>query len=414
MSALFLLSTASFAGEPLMINQILIDPNEPAILYAAARPQGVLKSADRGKSWSPARNGLKNTSAYHLALDPANAKTLYLGTFGGGVFKSADGGEHWVEINDGLGNTNIHALAVDPNNPKRVVVGTSTGDLFQSLDGGIHWSAYGEGLPSLEGEVIATLLFETAPPSRLFLGQELLYARGAAGPWAPLGEGLKKEVITTLAFDREHQILYAGTLHAGPFLSRDRGRSWIPVEGPFNRAWVNTIAVSRKKPREIYVSAFGKGFFKSLDQGATWIRMSGGLPLDDDIMSVAIDPEDPDRLYAGTHNKGIFISRDGGTTWIAPEITREPVSSIINSLVPDEAPTPDRAPVIPAPFVKCTKCHGWTDLFLTRKKTFWRVPPNRRDWRPTVKRMSRGAGLTPAETEEIISFLNTYSQRKPP
>lgn len=420
LSALFSLSAASFAEEParepkrepLMVNQILIDPSDPKILYAAARPEGFLKSVDRGKSWSPARTGIKNTSGYHLVIDPSNPPTLYLATFGGGVYKSVNGGDSWVEMNDGLGNTNIHALAIDPNDRQTVVVGTSTGDLFQSRDGGSHWAPFGQGLPSIDAEeVIATLLFNSTRPSRLFLGQGGLYTREKGSAWVSAGEGLKKETITALAFDPAEKRLYAGTKKEGLFISVDEGKSWKPFGDAFRKDWINKIFIVRSN--ELYASVYAKGFFRTSDQGKTWRKVEGGLP-SDDVMSLAVDPRDPSRLYAGTHNKGIFISADGGASWIAPDVQQEPIEVIIDSLVPSGSFSAAPLPKIPPAFNKCAMCHGWADLYLTQKKTFWRVPPNRRDWRPTVKRMASGTGLTPAEEEIVIRFLTDYSRIKTP
>ncbi|MBI3812050.1 MAG: hypothetical protein HY283_07585 [Nitrospirae bacterium] len=409
------LALTAWAEEPLMINQIVIDPKNPDLLYAAARPQGALKSIDRGKTWMPARTGLKNTSTYPLAIDPSNPQILYLGTFGGGVYKSHDGGKTWAEMNEGLGNTNVHALAVDPARPDRIVVGTSTGNLFQSKDGGAHWMPFNQELPSMPGEVFVTLRFDEEHPSRLYLGQEKLYLRDADDSWKLFGEGLQGETVTAFEMDPVGHLIYAGTMKNGLFTSRDGGKTWAQTTPLFGKQWIQTIVLNRAKPGHLYASVIVKGLFKSADQGKTWIKLEGGLPPGDDVLSLAIDPKDPNRLYAGTHNQGIFLSSDEGITWSAPVIKQEPVAAIINSLFSSESnpggehPLPG-APTVPGVFNKCSRCHGWTDPVLSQKKTYWRVPPNRRDWRATVKRMSPGAGLTPEEEETVISFLNGYSR----
>jgi photosystem II stability/assembly factor-like uncharacterized protein len=415
---IILMPNPVFSEEPLMINQIVVHPKNPKVLYAAARPQGVLKSVDRGKSWIPIRKGLKNTSVYHLVIPNQEPETLYLATFGGGVYKSENGGDSWLDINDGLGDTNIHALVIDPSDSKSLYAGTSTGEVFRSLDSGKHWKPSSKGLPYIEGEVIISLLFDRDRTPRLYLGEESLFARkktkeGEA--WDSVGDGLKKEVITTLGFDPDKGgAFYAGTMRDGLFVSADRGKSWKPVGALFRKKWIQKIFVGPSKPSKIYVSVLGEGLYKSSDRGKSWTKLHQGLPSGDDIMTLAIDPENPNQIYAGTHNTGIFVSSDGGSQWTAPEIKREPVASIIESLISSEQSTPEQKhlPPVPAAFNKCTKCHGWTDPHLSRKKTFWRVPPNRRDWRPTVKRMSPGAGLTPEEEETVINFLTSYSQAK--
>jgi photosystem II stability/assembly factor-like uncharacterized protein len=411
------------SGEPLLVNEIAINPKDPRTLYAAARPQGVLKSTDRGMTWRPVRNGLTNTSGYHLVMHPTNPKILYLGTFGGGVYKSEDGGEHWFEVNQGLGNTNIHALILNPLEPDQLVASTSTGKLFKSENGGKSWVSFNEGLPLFEGEVISTLLLFPKEPGGFYLAQGGLFKRPFPSQrWMAADSSLSEQVITALAYDARHRIMYAGTmrqglfktsLHSDPIASESR-LDWTPVGAPFQKQWIRLITLDPSDPSVIYVVAIGGGLYKSTDQGASWHEINTGLPTKA-VTGLAIDPTNPQLLYVGLqYSDGLFISRDGGTTWSLPALQIEPVQQIIASLSsrPPSAPS-GGPPVVPPPaFAKCNQCHGWTDASLNQRATFWRVSPNRRDWRPTVQRMAPGARLTPQEEEEIIKFLTDYSRQR--
>lgn len=397
--------------DPLLINQIVIAPKHPDVLYAAGRPVGVLKSTDRGLTWLPARNGLRNTSAYHLVVDPTRPDVLYVGTYGGGVYQTRDGATTWIPVNSGLGNTNIYALAIDPSRPQRLIVSTSTGDVFETRDRGAAWAVYGQNLPVQPGEVIATLLFRTG---WLYLGQETLLQRGPRDPaWRPVSDGLKDAVITALTFDRDG-MLYAGTRHDGLFRSSDVGRTWTRIGAQFERHWVRLVVAGPQSSRRLIVSILGQGLFRSDDGGAAWRRLEAGLP-QDDIEALAVDPEDSDRVYAGTHANGLFYSVDGGDHWQRPErVTQEPVQDIIASLAATEARPDGVVPSVSPPpaFAKCNQCHGWAEAPLNQKKTYWRVSPNRRNWAPTVTRMASGAGLTSEEARQIIEFLTRYAGAK--
>jgi hypothetical protein len=414
--------------EPLLINQILIDPQNPNIVYAAARPQGLLKSEDRGASWRPARRGLMNTSVYYLAADPKNPKTLYLGTFGGGVYKSENAGDDWFEVNAGLGNTNIHALAINPLQPAQLVVSTSTGDIYKSDDAGGSWHPFNEGLPSFQGDVIATFLIFPNSPGGFYLAQGGLFLRPFSAPaWRGVDGNLRSDILTALSYDSSGRIFYAGTMNRGLFkalLNADGNPAdptairsplnWTPTGEPFQKQQIRLIAPDPGKPTTLYASVVNRGLFKSSDGGASWEAINSGLP-EPEIESLAIDPENSMVLYAGTHNKGVFISKDGGKTWNQPaKVEVEPLKEVVASLLKPPSPLhPKPLPVAPPPsFFKCNKCHGWADAALNRKATYWRVSPNRRDWRPTVQRMSPGAGLTPAEQEEVIRFLTAYGQQR--
>jgi photosystem II stability/assembly factor-like uncharacterized protein len=413
-------------SEPLLINQIAIDPSDPDVLYAAARPQGVLKSTDHGETWRPARRGLANTSGYHIVIDPAHPKTLYLGTFGGGIYKSLDGGDTWVEANTGLGDTNIHALILNPRHPDHLLVSTSTGELFHSDDAGNSWKPFNEGLPSFEGEVIASLLIFPDDSGGYSLAQGGLFRRPiSSSRWLPVGGNIQDQVMTALAYDQQDRTFYAGTMKRGLFratlpptnvpadpIAAMIRLDWQPVEGPFHDQWIRFLVLDPTTPSTLYVGVVAHGLFKSADRGATWSEVDAGLP-SKDIESLAIDPNSPGVLYAGMHSDGIYLSRDGGRTWGPPrQVTVEPVQQIIASLTSQPSPAPSgTVPIaVPTAFAKCNKCHGWTDPALNQRSTYWRVPPNFRNWSPTVHRMSQGAGLTPQEEHQIIAFLTKYSE----
>jgi photosystem II stability/assembly factor-like uncharacterized protein len=67
---------------------LLVDPDNPAVLYAAASPAlpvgrgGVFRSADGGATWTPFGTGLETYAVRSLALD-ASGDTLYAGLRGG-------------------------------------------------------------------------------------------------------------------------------------------------------------------------------------------------------------------------------------------------------------------------------------------------------------------------------------------
>jgi photosystem II stability/assembly factor-like uncharacterized protein len=404
--AVILVETA-FA-EPLLINQIAVAPSNPSVLYAAGRPIGILKSTDRGRTWVPAREGILNTSAYHVVVHPKNPDLAYVGTYGGGVYRTRDGGRSWEAASRGLGNTNIHALAIDPSRPDRLIASTSTGDVFQTLDGGARWTPYGEGLLFMPGEVLASLLVRSGTA---WLGQGTLFARAAReAAWRATGQDLGDAAISALAEDAEGRF-YAGTRRQGLFRSDDRGRTWVPLAKEFDRGWVRLVMVGPRGTTRVFVSVLRVGLFRSDDRGTTWTKVGAGFPLTDDVEALEADPADPDRLYAGAHDTGLYVSVDGGLRFHPPDrVVQEPVADIIASLV-DRPVSRNSAPAVSPPpaFKKCSGCHGWADPLLSRKPTYWRVAANQRDWAPTVTRMAPGASLTAEEQRQITEFLMRYT-----
>jgi photosystem II stability/assembly factor-like uncharacterized protein len=70
----------------LVITAVVIDPADPAVLYAGTQLDGVWRSLDGGESWSAFDVGLTNSFVEALAIN-ATGTRLYAGTRGGGVFE---------------------------------------------------------------------------------------------------------------------------------------------------------------------------------------------------------------------------------------------------------------------------------------------------------------------------------------
>ena len=90
---------------------------------------------------------------------------------------------------------------------------------------------------------------------------------------------------------------------------------------------------------------YGKGIYKSTDDGATWTNM--GLEDGDTIGQIVIDPRDDDRVFVAVmgalHDteptRGLFLTEDGGSTWtrvIVPETASTGAIDVsINKADPD-------------------------------------------------------------------------------
>jgi photosystem II stability/assembly factor-like uncharacterized protein len=133
----------SHGPEGAYIRAIVIDPQNPVTLYAAADFAGVVKSSDGGAHWGSVNSGLTRPYVNVLAIDPTASGTLYAGIDYGGVFKTTDGGASWTAVNSGLpSGTQVVSLRIDPRHPSTIYEGTY-GGLFKSVDGGASWSALG-------------------------------------------------------------------------------------------------------------------------------------------------------------------------------------------------------------------------------------------------------------------------------
>jgi len=122
------------------VNLLVIDPLQSNVLYAATAAvypetpgfRGLLKSTDRGASWSAINEGLEDILDIRaplnaLIVDSVSTDVLYLATSGYGVFKSSDGGATWAPFNDGLTNLDVRVLAIASGDSTTVYAGTPGG-----------------------------------------------------------------------------------------------------------------------------------------------------------------------------------------------------------------------------------------------------------------------------------------------
>ncbi|MBI1820698.1 MAG: hypothetical protein HYR79_03215 [Nitrospirae bacterium] len=411
-------SPSAFPGErPFhFIRAIAIDPAASETLYAATDNQGLIKSVDGGGHWRFINTGIMDDLVYDVKISLITPRRIYAAAWGSGFYQSEDGGESWREVNAGLGNTAIGVILLQADSKGRsetITIGTST-DLYERRAEETVWRSMTGGLAFWNGPQFQSLIIGGSDPGSLWMGSESgLFQKtiGISG-WRAV-KPLRGIKITVLTARSKPDLLYAGTLGGGLFVSDDQGKSWVRTGIGLEKAWIRAIAIHPSDAGVIYAAASVSGIFKSRDGGKSWRVVNRGLT-DQDVRALAIDPRRPEILFAGTHGAGIFKSINGGTSWRhqsgLPFLDLSRQLEFLNAQANREKP--DIA--APASFRKCNHCHGWTDLNLNQKATPWRVAANRRDWKQTVARMTGGTDIRPEEEEEITRFLERFTETRVP
>ncbi len=153
------------------IGKIIVQPNNSNVVYVAAigplwssgGDRGVYKTTDGGETWNPVLTIDEHTGINDIIMDPRNPQILYASAYqrrrhvftylGGGpssgLHKSTDGGATWEKINSGLPSVDIGriGLAMAPSNPEVIYAiveaAQGKGGLFRSTNRGASWEKRG-------------------------------------------------------------------------------------------------------------------------------------------------------------------------------------------------------------------------------------------------------------------------------
>jgi len=127
------------------------------VYEAGASLAGAAVSRDGGRSWQQPKNGLKHHYGWTCAADPERPEVWYLsaGPYGwkgvpqahmdgqanAAIYRSA-GGAPWERLGGGLPepmNHMVYALEIDPSRPGHLYAGLSSGEVWHTADYGDSW-----------------------------------------------------------------------------------------------------------------------------------------------------------------------------------------------------------------------------------------------------------------------------------
>jgi len=135
-------------------------------------------------------------------------------------------------------------------------------------------------------------------------------------------------IVTISESPAQAGVIWVGTDDGKVQVTRDNGAHWtdttakVTAAGGPEDAWVSRVYASRFQPGVAYVTKsrrrqddFRPFVFRTQDFGATWTRITAGLPDVAEATSIVEDIVQPNLVFLGT-SSGVFASFDRGANWM--------------------------------------------------------------------------------------------------
>ena len=107
-------------------------------------------------------------------------------------------------------------------------------------------------------------------------------------------------------FNDDEHVLFA-TTPRGLFRSIDQGRTWARCTGGVPSTDITGLA-AHPDGHTLYVTEFGTGgIFRSRDQGQTWSRLPADGLVTERAWTVALDPRLPERVLVASPSGGLHL-----------------------------------------------------------------------------------------------------------
>ncbi len=241
---------------------------------------------------------------------PTQPNVFYMGVNNGGVWKTNDFGRTWKPIFDKESTGSIGDIAVSLSNPNVIYVGS------------------GEGLHRPD----------------LGIGDGMFKSVDAGSTWKHIGLADAQQIGRVIVHPTNSNIVFAAVLGhpyganemRGVYRTKDGGTTWEKVLFVNQNTGAIQVEFDPTNPEIVFAdlwehregpwenasfSGANSGFYKSIDGGNTWNKITTGLPTAQQGLGrigFGISLSNPKRLFAtvdAREQAGVYKSDDGGESW---------------------------------------------------------------------------------------------------
>lgn len=258
-------------------DQLLIDPNNPNVVFLVTGDGGLYVSNQFGESW---KKIIPEAGAvYSIEAAPSQKGVFYASILlndRAKIVKTENGGQDWEEVYTEAGKGSyITQIRVDPFAQDSLSAANSEGLMIRSNDGGNTWQA---AFPFQE--LIVNFVYD--PTSENFI-------------WALTAKGL--------------------------WLSQDNGANFALQELASNGEMGSNFYLLRKFGTSLFI-ATDKGFYQSVDNGKVWRKIIVlNNPTNFPVTDFAIVGSEPDSAkatsgkWAMSAGMTLYLTSDAGQNW---------------------------------------------------------------------------------------------------
>ncbi|WP_293005263.1 hypothetical protein [Nitrosomonas sp.] len=306
--------------------------------YTGWRYNEILRSTDRGLSWTDIPNGMDHPFEYSvLRVSPkfASDQTVFAGLKGkGGIYRSTTRGDSWEPYNTGLAAWNmiVRQMEVAESSSGYVLFfADANGALFRRANTDANWV---QVLDKTNKVTVIAVSPDYATDNTLVIASSTGYLQkstNGGNDWSVLGNPTGSIIYDMVIAPGNAAEIFLATPSFGIFYSSDGGSTFVNKGTNLPNEAINNIAVSPNYAidRTIFCTSLTQSVFKSTDSGDNWTLFNSGAKItkQTSLLNELTDLQ-VSRTYATDNTiflpvfDGLFLSQNGGSTWKQRQKTR--------------------------------------------------------------------------------------------